>query len=74
MYDNLVKALYKTRKSLHQACFELSVNGETINPEQLTVTACDWCGVWEKPKVMFPQPDGTVYCGICNEMHLYHYD
>lgn len=77
MYDNypqLTHHLYRTRDSLYKACSILDINMESLDMEKMDLMACDWCSIWEYPKNMQKQKDGTMYCSICAEMHLYHYD
>lgn len=74
MYKKLAKVLYRTRTPLHEACQALDLDMQELQPEQMLVVTCDWCSIWEKPKNLTQEPDGTQYCGVCDEMHLYKYD
>ncbi len=74
MYKRLAKNLFRTRESLHDACKALDLNLAEVLPELMLVATCDWCGIWEKPKSMLEEADGTRYCKVCDEMHLYKYD
>lgn len=67
MYKRLAKALYRTRDTLQCACIALDIDSETLEPENMLVVPCDWCAYWLRPKEMYIEPDGTMYCPACIE-------
>jgi hypothetical protein len=73
-YTKLTNYLYRTRHPLHSACNSLEIEPLSLDMEKMSLVSCDWCSVWEYPKNMKKQKDSTMYCSICAEMHLYHYD
>ena len=74
MYKKLAKVLYRTRTPLHEACQVLDLDMQELKPEQMMVVTCDWCSIWEKAKNLEEEADGTRYCNVCAEMHLYKYN
>lgn len=71
MYKKLKERLHRTRTSLHTACFDLEIETESLDPLQMLVKSCDNCGFWDVPTNMVEDPDGTIYCSVCDVANLY---
>lgn len=71
MYKRLKEVLHRTRTSLYTACFNLGIDAEELDPLKMLVISCDNCGFWDVPTNMVEDPDGTVYCSICDVANLY---
>ena len=71
MYEKLKNRLQRTRASLHTACFDLGISSEVLDPTKMKVCSCDNCGFWDIPKNMVEDPDGTIYCSVCDVANLY---
>ena len=71
MYQRLKKELLRTRTSLHTACFNLGIDPESLDPTKMLLTSCDSCGWWDVLSNMVEDPDGTVYCSVCDVANLY---
>ena len=59
--------LYKTRKTIRQACAEL---GLTFDNEIVTaIEECSSCNIWLRPTALKPDLDGNPICPQC--LHFY---
>lgn len=58
------QALYKTRKTLLEACAEFSIE-YILDSEDFTLKQCNSCGIWLKPVQLKPDLDGLDICNDC---------
>ena len=67
MYKEIAAELKKTRKTFTRTCHELDIDPASVHLQLLHqhVQCCDNCGMWDIPKTMLVEPDGTLYCAIC---------
>lgn len=70
LHANLSQALRKQRNSLFSVCFDLGIDPKLVDPDKLSVKACDWCNTWCFPKSLTDE-DGTLYCKICMDAEYY---
>lgn len=71
MYEKLKNRLHRTSESLHTACFDIGINMETLDPLKMLIWSCDNCGYWDVPRNMVEDPDGTIYCSVCDVADSY---
>ena len=67
-YVRLSKQLFRTRLPLAEACWQLDINSQEIDPQLLEVESCDNCGFWDKEKFIHKEKDGTRYCYACKDI------
>lgn len=67
-YVRLSNQLFRSRLPLAEACWQLDIESETLDPQLLLVQSCDNCGFWDKEKFMHKDKDGTQYCFACKDV------
>jgi hypothetical protein len=59
----LERTLYKTHKSILEACREIGI--EYILDSEIVLTQCADCGIWLFPKELIKDLDGQGICRDC---------
>jgi hypothetical protein len=67
-YKRLTRHLYKTRKYLHEACKELSIDFDRIDPTILEkqISTCTHCSIWSTK--LIPDLDENPICITCAKL------
>lgn len=68
MYDNLDRALHKTKRRLSEVCQELELDVSDVSIDDLLMAQCVNCSIWGN-KFTEMVEDGDMYlCEFCNEL------
>lgn len=65
VYSELANELLRTHMSLTRGCHNLDIDPKLIEPNRLSVSQCDDCGVWDKPSRMISTYDDSIVCKLC---------
>lgn len=65
--NEVEKVLYRTRKTLTQACKEAGVEFDSDIIKE--IQECSHCGIWYKLNQLIPDLDKNPICNNCN--HFY---
>ena len=63
----LVKRLYKTRKTLLEVCQELGLDIDSA--EYYPLDQCSNCSIWFKFTELEPDLDGNPICKVCDKLY-----
>lgn len=61
--NSLERVLYKTRKTIRQACKEAGIDFEEAEVNSLL--ECSHCNWWGKPSDLVPDLDDNPICKVC---------
>lgn len=67
MYDNLDKALYRTKRRLSEVCKELDIDINDVDTEDMLMVQCINCSIWGNKFTEMIEDDQESYlCEFCD--------
>ena len=69
MYDNLDKALYRTKRRISEVCKELGIDLNDVSTEDMLMVQCVNCSIWgNKFTEMIEYEDDSYLCELCDDL------